>query len=93
MIISCLKGYDTSTSTIAACLLMMAMHQDVQSKLYAEINQWMEHDDPESLEDVKKFEYLDMVVRETMRLFPVGAIIGRFSSGNVSLGEFNGNLG
>jgi cytochrome P450 len=66
---------------------MMAMHKDVQSKVHAEIKQLMEYEDLSCLEDVGKFEYLDLVVKETMRLFPVGAIIGRFTSGKVSLGK------
>lgn len=82
------KGYDTSTSTIAACLLMMAMHKNVQDKVYDEIKSVMQSD-PSSLEDVGNLAYLDMVVKESMRLFPVGAIIGRFTSEDVALGELH----
>ena len=66
---------------------MLAMHKDVQGKVYDEIKSWMENSDPSTLNDVNNLSYLEMVVKETMRLFPVGALVGRFSSGNVVLGE------
>jgi cytochrome P450 len=63
---------------MSSILLMLAMHDEVQEKLYQEISEIFENDDVEvDNESIKRMKYLDLVVKETMRLFPVAPVIGR----------------
>lgn len=63
---------------MSSILLMLAMHQEVQKKVFQEICEIFEGRDVEvDNEIIGKLKYLDLVVKETMRLFPVAPIIGR----------------
>ncbi|XP_050423133.1 cytochrome P450 4C1-like [Adelges cooleyi] len=71
-------GSETSAITNCFCLLMLAIHQDVQDKVYDEIYQVMgDSDQIITIEDTSKLVYLEQCIRETLRLYPVGPIILR----------------
>lgn len=57
---------------------MLAIHQDVQDKAFQEIKSahLSQYSDTDA-EAMTKLNYLEMVIRETMRLFPVGPFLGR----------------
>lgn len=38
-------------------------------------------------EDIDKFEYLERVLKETLRLFPAGPLLGRTLEGDLKLSE------
>lgn len=66
---------------------MLAMHPKVQEKAYLEIKNFFANlNEPMILQDVSKLEYIDMIVKETMRLFPAGSVLGRKTSGDVKIG-------
>lgn len=68
---------------------MLAMHPKVQERVYEEIKSLI--NDPShlyfELDDIKKMTYTDQVLNEVFRLFPVGGIISRVTTGDVELGE------
>ncbi|XP_029732671.2 cytochrome P450 4C1 [Aedes albopictus] len=68
---------DTTSSTVASTLLMMAMHPEVQERVYREVAQVIPAGDYVALEDLPKLAYLDQVIKETMRLIPVATILNR----------------
>lgn len=79
-------GNDTSAKTISFILLMLATHPDVQERCFQEIMQVCPGEDqPVSTEDIANLTYLDMVCKETMRLFPVAPIIARITTDDVKL--------
>lgn len=57
---------------------MLAIHQDMQEKVYQEVKNahhtQTSHTDYDTL---AKLIYLEMFIKETMRHFPVGPILGR----------------
>lgn len=65
---------------------MLAMHQDVQAVLIQEIRDVFP-DDGQDLdsESVSRLKYLDLVLKETMRLFPIAPIIGRKLTADLKL--------
>ncbi|XP_055641213.1 probable cytochrome P450 313a4 [Toxorhynchites rutilus septentrionalis] len=81
-----LASYDTTASTIAATLLMLAMHPDVQERAFQEINDTILSDDID-YEHLSKLVYLEMVLKETMRLVPVTPAIGRVCEKETKVGE------
>lgn len=63
------------------------MHPEIQDRVYREIEEVLENSSrPISLEDLPKFEYLEMVLKETLRIFPSVAVLGRQPSEDIKLG-------
>lgn len=64
-------GNDTTTVTASFALLMLAMHPEIQERVYQELQSvFTEQNEDISLEHLNQTPYLDMVIKETMRLFP-----------------------
>ncbi|XP_059219419.1 cytochrome P450 6g1-like [Stomoxys calcitrans] len=71
-------GFDTSASTMSSALLELAKHPDVQNKLRTEIEHAIcQNNDKLSYEALNNLKYLDMVVREALRMYPALAITER----------------
>ncbi|GBP00706.1 Cytochrome P450 4c3 [Eumeta japonica] len=72
------SSQEASAKISAFLLLMMAYHPEYQEKLYKEIISVMGTTKTQvSQEDLRKMVYLDMVYKEVLRLFPIGALIQR----------------
>lgn len=57
---------------------MLAIHQDIQEKVFKELQTVYEQQESDSDNDIiGKLNYMEMVIKETMRLFPVGPFLGR----------------
>ncbi|KAG4069559.1 hypothetical protein HA402_006925 [Bradysia odoriphaga] len=79
-------GNDTTALTMSHIILMLAMHPEVQEKAFQEIKDC--HETQTSLTDAEimaKLVYLEMCVKESMRLFPVGPFMGRQTTEDVKL--------
>lgn len=72
-------GHDTTTSGIAFCLYNLAKHQEVQQKAFDEIKNAIGDDADKSMtmKELCDLHYLDLVIKETMRLFPPVPVYGR----------------
>ncbi|XP_026817199.1 cytochrome P450 4C1-like [Rhopalosiphum maidis] len=79
-------GSETSAITICFSLLLLAIYPDIQNKVYDEIYEIF-HDDDETItvEDTTKLVYLEQVLKETLRLFPVLPLIFRELQDNVKI--------
>ncbi|XP_058452100.1 cytochrome P450 4C1-like [Malaya genurostris] len=78
---------DTTSSVVSTTILMLAIHQDIQERLYQEIisvvpGSYIDY------EDMSKLDYLEMVIKEAMRLFPVAAAVARTAEKEIQIGEF-----
>jgi cytochrome P450 family 3 subfamily A len=66
-------GYETTSNALAMTCHRLATSTDVQEKLQREIDEfWSDDDKPPSYETVQSLPYLDMVISETLRLYPPG---------------------
>ncbi|XP_006266026.2 cytochrome P450 3A24-like [Alligator mississippiensis] len=72
-----LAGYETTSSTLSFISYNLATHPDVQQRLHEEIDAALPNKARPTYEAVMQMEYLDMVVNETLRLFPPGGRIER----------------
>ncbi|KAL9697741.1 hypothetical protein quinque_001182 [Culex quinquefasciatus] len=83
-------GNDTTATTLSNLMLMLAIHQDVQERVYQEIMQACPAKDQfVSQEDVGMLTYTEMVCKETMRLFPIAPLIGRVTTQEIKLDDKN----
>lgn len=78
------EGYDTTSTCLIFSLMNIANRNDIQEKCYAEVSQL---DDLQSLTvfDFNKMEYLECVIKETLRLYPSVPFITRESKEDTSL--------
>ena len=81
-------GYETTSLLTSYTVLLLAMHPKIQDKAYEEINFIFKSIDVELDSEIyQRLNYLDMIVKETMRLFPVTPIIGRKTHEEMDLNE------
>ncbi|KAL7042482.1 hypothetical protein ACKWTF_001156 [Chironomus riparius] len=69
-------GHDTTTIATCFTLYMISKHVDVQQKLNKEIEEVLGKDEV-TFKSLSEFKYLDMVIKETLRLYPPVPIISR----------------
>ncbi|XP_025415552.1 cytochrome P450 4C1-like isoform X2 [Sipha flava] len=83
-------GTETSAVTICFCLLLLAIHQDIQDKVYEEIYEVLgENDELITFEDTYKLKYLEKVLKETLRLYPTGPVFLRELQGDIKISSSN----
>ncbi|KAM6155194.1 cytochrome P450 3A4-like [Rhynchocyon petersi] len=80
-------GYETTSTTLSFLMHILATNPDVQQKLQKEIDVALPNKAPPTYDAVLQMEYLDMVVNETLRLFPIGSRVERVCKKDV---EING---
>ncbi|XP_052867746.1 cytochrome P450 4d1-like [Anopheles cruzii] len=74
------EGHDTTTSGISFTILQLAKCQDVQQKLFEEINTAFGSDASTTVltsASLQELKYLDLVIKEALRLRPPVPFIGR----------------
>uniref|UniRef100_A0A182RDP0 Uncharacterized protein n=1 Tax=Anopheles funestus TaxID=62324 RepID=A0A182RDP0_ANOFN len=74
------EGHDTTTSGISFTILQLAKHQDIQQKLYEEIDTVLGEDARSIILTnslLQELKYLDLVIKESLRLVPPVPFIGR----------------
>ncbi|CAH1397985.1 unnamed protein product [Nezara viridula] len=71
------EGHDTTTMALTYTTWLLGMHPDEQEKLYQEVSSILEGKAEPSMEDYSKMEYLERVIKESLRLYPPVPIIGR----------------
>ena len=70
-------GLDTTAAHLNYTILFLAMHQEVQDKLYSDLESFFNSYDLSNYEQIAKLDYLDRVMKESFRLAPPIFLIGR----------------
>lgn len=67
-----IAGHETTASTIAYVILMLAMHPHIQEQVFDELRSKYQDQNQETTYDkMLNLHLLDRVIKETTRLFPV----------------------
>uniref|UniRef100_U5EIY8 Putative cytochrome n=1 Tax=Corethrella appendiculata TaxID=1370023 RepID=U5EIY8_9DIPT len=83
-------GTDTTSTTISNLIVLLAMHPEIQEKMVDELRQlYTSKDQPVEYEDLVHLEYMEMVIKESMRIWPIAALYARASRNEVDLGDGN----
>lgn len=83
------QGHDTTTYAISAILHALSRHKHVQDKLANEVvgifgaNKTVEI----TCRQLNELKYMDLVIKETLRYYPVVAGIGRYIDNDFVLGK------
>uniref|UniRef100_A0A4W6F1D4 Cytochrome P450 3A n=1 Tax=Lates calcarifer TaxID=8187 RepID=A0A4W6F1D4_LATCA len=80
-------GYETSSSSLSFLAYNLATHPHIQKTLQEEIDETFPEKGQPTYEALMQMEYLDMVVNESMRLYPIANRLERMSKASV---EVNG---
>ncbi|CAI2358287.1 unnamed protein product [Caenorhabditis sp. 36 PRJEB53466] len=68
-----IAGFDTTALSLSFSTFLLATHPEIQQKVREEVDK--ECPDPEiSFDQLTKLKYLDCVIKETLRLYPLGTL-------------------
>ncbi|KAF6029394.1 CYP3A4 [Bugula neritina] len=76
-------GYESVSGALNYFFYIMSLKPDIQDKLYSLITEVADENGECSYEDLKKLEYLDWCIDETMRMFPAVSRLDRVASSDV----------
>nr|KAG5709743.1 hypothetical protein BaRGS_027768 [Batillaria attramentaria] len=79
-----IAGYETTATTLQYLAYSLAVHPDVQKRVFEEIQQQLGDEKP-SYENVGKLKYLEQTIYETLRLFPPVTMVTRMASETVTI--------
>lgn len=86
-------GIDTTSVTVTHTIMMLAIHQDVQDRLLAEIRDVLgdscESNEMVTQEHIGKFTYMQRVVQESLRLLPAGPYLARTCTEPLPLSKYS----
>lgn len=81
-------GYHTTAVALAWVWYLLAKHPEIQAKAVQEVDHVLQGR-AATLDDVPRFKYLEMVIKETLRLYPPAwALFGREAIEDVELGGY-----
>ena len=81
---------DTTSTALGFLFLMLAMHENVQDSILEELHTVLgENFNSVSFEDLSQLKYIDMVIKETLRLFSPAIGIFREVKEDVNIGVDN----
>jgi cytochrome P450 len=83
-----LAGHETTANTLAFALGLLALHPEIQQKLYEESNNVLTKPDP-VYEDYKKLQYSLCVFKETLRLFPPVVSVPKKTATDTKIGGYS----
>jgi len=83
-----LAGYETVSTMMSFFFYVMATEPVIQEKVYEEIQQQI-GDDEITPENINQLHYLDMVVNETLRMYPPAPRFDRVASTDYQLGDYH----
>ncbi|XP_073531745.1 cytochrome P450 3A9-like isoform X2 [Phyllobates terribilis] len=86
-VIFILAGFETTSMTLTYLFYNLATHPDVQKKLQEEVNSYLPDKASSTYDILMQMEYLDMVIQETLRMYPPAGRLERVSKQTV---EING---
>ncbi|MGB8065873.1 MAG: cytochrome P450 [Candidatus Sulfotelmatobacter sp.] len=82
-----LAGYETVANALSWTWYLLSQNPDCERRFHAEIDHELRGQLP-AFEDVPRLRYVEMVLAESMRLYPPAWAMGRSARNDFQLGEF-----
>ena len=87
-----IAGYETTSTALSYAAYILATHPEEQRKLQEHIDAHFEPETEQTMptyETISAMDYLDMFIRETLRMFPIApTVISRQSTEDVRIKDF-----
>lgn len=80
-------GHDTTTTATCAILYLLSRHPEAQKKVNAEIHEIL-GDNELTFDSLAEFKYLEIVIKESLRMFPPVPIVSRRLHEECDFGDF-----
>ncbi|XP_069680175.1 cytochrome P450 4C1-like isoform X1 [Periplaneta americana] len=82
-------GHDTVSAAVSSSLYMLGLHPEIQDKVYEELKEiFQDSDRSPNMKDLQDMKYLQMVIKEALRILPSVPSIGRQTSRDMQLGPY-----
>lgn len=88
VLMTMLAAHHTTGVAISWTLYLLARHPDAAERVTAELDRVLGDRPVPEYGDLKELTYLDMVLREAMRLYPPGPYGAREATEEITLGEY-----
>nr|UOU03281.1 cytochrome P450 4V23/24-1 [Brachionus rubens] len=83
------EGHDTTAAAASWACQLLGSHPEIQKKVHDEIDSvFGQSDRALTNDDLKELKYLDLVIKETLRLFPSVPFFGREISEDCTIGGY-----
>ncbi|HEX8843988.1 MAG TPA: cytochrome P450 [Pyrinomonadaceae bacterium] len=82
-----LAGHETTANALTWTWYLLSQHPEVETKLHEELAAVLEGREP-TVEDVPRLRYTEMVLSESMRLYPPAWAIGRLALKDYEVGGY-----
>jgi cytochrome P450 len=82
-----LAGHETTANALAWTWYLLAQHPEIEARLFQEIGDVLHGKVPTAI-DVMRLTYTEMVVKESMRLYPPAWAVGRQAIGEFEMGGY-----
>jgi cytochrome P450 len=81
-----LAGHETTANALAWTWYLLAQHPEAEAKLHAELDAVLEGGRLPTVEDLPRLAYTEMIVAESMRLYPPAWVVGRLAVKEYAVG-------
>jgi cytochrome P450 len=82
-----LAGHETTANALSWTWYLLAQHPEIEARLFREISEVL-HGRVPTARDVSRLVYTEMVVKESMRMYPPAWAVGRQAVGPFELGGY-----
>lgn len=76
-------GWDTTTWTASFTLLMLGLYPEIQEKVFEEVRAVVNKMEELTMAETMKMKYLECVINESMRLYPLVTLHGRRAESDI----------
>jgi cytochrome P450 len=83
-----LAGHETTANALTWTLMLLAQHPEVEAKLAQEVQSVLEGRLP-AIIDLPQLHYTEMVLKESMRLYPPAWSLGREVTHDCQIGDYH----
>ncbi|XP_059189994.1 cytochrome P450 3A40-like [Centropristis striata] len=81
-------GYETSSSSLCFLAYNLARNPDVMKRLQKEVDSTFPNKAPVEYQAMMQMEYLDCVINESLRIYPIAARLERVAKASVEINGF-----
>ncbi|CAK1594479.1 unnamed protein product [Parnassius mnemosyne] len=82
-------GHDTTATTLMFTLVLIGSYPKVQERIFEELHYVFGDDDRDvTKQDLSRLEYLEAVLKESMRIYPIVPVTARLLDKNVKLKNY-----